>query len=246
MKIFITGATGFIGSNLVRLLVNTEHQMHCLVRNPNKGTELQTLGATIAIGDVTNKDSILRGMKGCDWVINLANIYSFWEPDRKIYTKVIVEGTRNVMECALETDVSKVVHVSTAVVYGTPADIPFTEGSPVGPVRFSEYAETKYLGELAAWELYEKKGLPLVVIYPVFMGPGDPKAFTNYILNLINHRLPLFFFNNSDITVVYVKDVAVTILKALEKENLDNTLLANLCLWLGRRGSIICCFNSFL
>ena len=62
----------------------------------------------------------------------------------------------------METGVSKVVHLSSVVVYGKAADCPFTEESPVGPVRFSEYAETKYLGDLEAWELYKKKELPLV------------------------------------------------------------------------------------
>ncbi|MDD3654783.1 MAG: NAD-dependent epimerase/dehydratase family protein [Desulfotomaculaceae bacterium] len=187
---------------------------------PDVLVPLRGKGASIAIGDVTDKPSILRGMKGCDWVINLANLYSFWEPDRQIYTKINVEGTRNVMECALETGVSKVVHVSTVAVFGKPVDIPFTEDSPVGPVRFSEYAETKYLGELAAWELYEKKGLPLVVVYPALVtGSGDPKAFGGYMFDFIKRRLPGIVFNNSILTFVYVRDVAVAILKALEKEN---------------------------
>jgi nucleoside-diphosphate-sugar epimerase len=177
MNVFITGATGFIGTHLVKRLSQTEHEMCCLVRKTSNVRVLEELGTTLVTGDVTDRDSPLEGMKGCDGVINLANIYSYWEPDKRIYTDVNVEGTRNVMEGALETGVSKVVHVSSVVTYGKPADCPFTEESPVGPVRFSEYARTKYAGDLIAWELYEKKGLPLVMIYPgAVLGPGDPKS----------------------------------------------------------------------
>ena len=144
MKTFITGGTGFIGTHVVRRLAHTEHEMVCLVRETSDVSTLEEVGATLVRGDVTNKDSMLEGMRGCDWVVNLANIYTLWEPDKRIYTEVNVGGTRNVMECALETLVSKVVHLSTMATYGKPADVPFTEESPVGPVRFSEYSETKF------------------------------------------------------------------------------------------------------
>ncbi len=69
------------------------------------------------------------------------------------------------MESALQTGISKVIHVSTAGVYGKPSESPFTEESSIGPVQFSEYFQAKYEGDLIAWELYEKKGLPLVMKY---------------------------------------------------------------------------------
>ena len=134
MRIFLTGATGFIGTHLVRRLAQTEHEMVCLVRETSDVSTLEEVGATLVRGDVTDKDSVLEGMRGCDWVANLANVYSFWEPDKRVYTEVNVEGTRNVMECALEMGVTKVVHVSTMATYGKPADVPFVEESAAGPV----------------------------------------------------------------------------------------------------------------
>jgi len=218
MKIFITGATGFIGTHLVRRLAQTEHKLYCLARKTSKVSELEKFGVAIAYGDVTDKDSLLQGMKGCDWVVNLANIYSFWEPDKRVYEKVNVDGTKNVMQCALETGISKVLHVSTAGIYGKPADSPFTEESPVGPVRFSQYFQTKYEGDLVTWEFYEKKRLPLLMVYPgAVLGPGDPKATGKYIDDLIHRRLPARVFEDSVLTWVYVKDVAEAIVKALEK-----------------------------
>ncbi len=159
-------------------------------------------------------------MKGCDWVINLANIYSFWESNNKIYNDVNVEGNRNIMECALEIGISKVVHVSTGGIYGKPTDCPFIEESPVGPVRFSEYFQTKYEGDLIAWELFDKKGLPLVVVYPcAVLGPGDTKATGKYIKDLINRRLPATIFHESVLTWVHLRDVAEVIVRAAEKED---------------------------
>jgi len=227
MKIFITGATGFIGTHVIRRLAQTGHKMFCLVRNISKVDHIKELGANIITGDVTDKESLLKGMQGCDWVVNLANLYSFWEPDRKIYTKVNIEGTRNVMESALEKGISKVVHISTAGIFGKPADCPFTEDSTVGPVQFSEYFRTKYEGDLIVWELYEKKKLPVVMVYPgAVLGPGDPKATGKYIKDLMDRKLPATVFNDSIMTFVYVKDVAETIVRAVEKvDNLGEKYL---------------------
>ncbi len=90
----------------------------------------------------------------------------------------------------------------------------------MGPVRFSQYFQTKYEGDLVAWEFYEKKRLPLLMVYPgAVLGPGDPKATGKYIDDLIHRRLPVRVFEDSVLTWVYVKDVAEAIVKALEKEN---------------------------
>jgi dihydroflavonol-4-reductase len=221
MKIFITGATGFIGTHVAELLAKTRSEMYCLVRKRTPAVEhLSALGATLVPGDVTDKASVVRGMKGCEWVIHLAGLYSFWEAKKERFKDVNVTGTRNVMESVLETGVSKVVHVSSVVVYGQPADSPFTEKSQVGPVRFSKYSQTKYEGDLIVWELHEKKGLPVVVVYPsAVVGPGDPKATGQYITNLIRRRLPATVFNTSVMTFVHVKDVAEIIVRAAEKKN---------------------------
>jgi dihydroflavonol-4-reductase len=221
MKTFITGATGFIGAHVANRLAQSKHEICCLVRKRGPAIEqLKALGANLVMGDVRDKESVLRGMNGSKWVINLAGLYSFWEPNKRVFADVNITGTRNVLECALETGVSKVVHVSTVGIYGKPADSLFTEDSQVGPVRFCEYFQTKYEGERIAWELYEKKGLPVVVVYPsAVVGPGDPKASGEYIMNLIRRRLPATVFDDAVLTFVHVRDVAEIIVRAAEKEN---------------------------
>lgn len=80
MKIFITGATGFIGTELLYQLKDTGHELSCLVRktSPNLN-KVKSMRVNVTEGDVRDKASVLRGMEGCDWVINLAGLYSFWQ-----------------------------------------------------------------------------------------------------------------------------------------------------------------------
>jgi len=219
VRVFVTGGTGFVGKPTVGRLVEEGHEARCLVRRTSRTGELEELGCELAYGDVTDKASVLAGMKGCQWVVNLANVYSFWEPDRRIYRRVNVMGTRNVMEAALEASVSKVAHVSTLVVWGNTPDAPFTEESPVGTRRFTEYAQSKYEGDEVVWDLYRQKGLPVVVLYPgAVLGAGDPKATGQYVRDLIERRVPARIFEDSAFTFVHVDDVAEAIVRALRKE----------------------------
>jgi dihydroflavonol-4-reductase len=228
MKVFITGGTGFIGRQLVRRMARTEHEIYCLARKTSSTAELEKLGAKIVFGDVQDKDSLLQGMQGCDWLFNLANLYSLWEPVKSAYRNVNVIGTQNVMECALQAGLSKVVHVSSVAIYGKPSDSPFSEESAVGPVRFSEYAQTKYEGDLIAWKLFQEKKLPLVMIFPAaVLGGGDISLAGQSIDRLVRRRLPARSFNRKIVTYVHVNDVAEVILKAAQKpDNIGEKYIA--------------------
>ena len=218
MRIFVTGATGFIGSHLVKRLSKTGHELYCLVRKTSDVIKLKELNVNLVVGDLTDKNSMLAGMAGCDWLAHLAGAYEFWYRDKKVYADVNITGMRNVMESALESGIKKVVSVSTAAVYGN-AKWPITEETPVGDYRASEYARTKYEGELLAWEMYERDKLPLVVIYPgAVIGPDDPKAAGRYIKNFAQGKMPAQVLTDKLFPFVHVKDVCEALLKALEKD----------------------------
>lgn len=220
MKIFITGSTGFIGKHTVELLAKSNHKLTLLIRKTSDTSFLKNQDVSISFGDITEKQSIAEGMKDCDSVINIAGHYTFWEPDKKIYREINVKGTQNVMEGALEAGIKKIIHISTAGIYGNTKDKPFNEESTVGTIQYSEYFKTKYEGDKIAWDLFEKKGLPLVVVYPVaVLGPGDTKASGQYLYDLVNRKLPATIFNDHTFSFVYIKDVAQAIVNALEKEN---------------------------
>jgi dihydroflavonol-4-reductase len=218
MRVFVTGGTGFIGGHLVRRLAHTGHEMTCLVRAASRGEALGRRGARIVVGDVTDPVALGRGMAGCDAVVHLANVYSFWEADPRVYERVNVRGTAQVMKAAFLTGVGKVVHLSTCEVFGYGADAPFTEETPVGPRRDSRYARSKFAGERIAWG-WERRGLPLVVLYPgAVLGRGDTKPTGRYIRDLARGRIPFLVYPDTVLTVVHVRDVVEAIVQALERE----------------------------
>ncbi len=218
MKVFVTGGTGFIGTQVVRRLAKDGHQLYCLARSTSQTDALRRMGAEIVFGDVTDRPSLLEGMKGCDWVANLANFFEFWTSNRRIYRDMNVTGTRNVMEAAVETGASKVLHVSTMAIFGN-AKWPVSENSELGENCASEYARTKREGDQVAWDLYRQQNLPLVMIYPgAVLGPGDRKAAGRYIGKLARGKMPAQVFTDSVFPWVHVRDVAEAIVLALEKK----------------------------
>lgn len=218
MKVFVTGATGFIGNHLVQRLVSEGHEVRCLVRLGRKTRLLDNLRVQRVYGDVNNRAALREGMRGCDWLFHLANLYSMWEPDHSCFSRVNIDGTRDVLEIALESRVKKVVYVSTVAVFGKPKEDPFDETCRPGPKLFSEYARTKAAANQIAWDLYAQQGLPLVVLYPgIVLGAGDEKASGHYIQDIIHRRVPSTIFHNSYATYVYVGDVVEAMLRAAEK-----------------------------
>lgn len=216
MRVFVTGGTGFIGGHVVRLLAERGHEQRCLARNPDKVDAARAAGATIVAGDITDKASLVEGMRGCDAVVNIANLYEFWVPDPRAYALVNVEGTRNVMETALDCGVTKVVHVSTAGVWGNAA-WPVTENSPPGPRCAGAYVRSKRAGDEVAWQLAESRQLPLLMVYPgAVLGPDDPKAAGRYVRNVVRGALPVQVLTGSMFPFVHVRDVAQGIVRALE------------------------------
>jgi dihydroflavonol-4-reductase len=219
MNVFVTGATGFIGRHLMQLLAQTDHRVSCLVRRTSDIGRLEALGAVPVMGDLRDKGSLLKGMEGCDWVLNVAARISFWERDGRIYTDVNFHGTRNIMEAVLETGVAKVVHVSAAGVLGKSGSRPVTEEGLTDLPEVNDYIRSKAAGERIAWELCREKALPIVVVYPVGVtGAGDDRGLGPYVRNLVKRRMPFGAFGDSVLTFVHVRDVAEAILRAAEKE----------------------------
>jgi dihydroflavonol-4-reductase len=206
MRVLVTGSTGFIGGHLIRRLAGTPHDLRCLVRDPagRPAHALACRGAEIVAGDVTDPQSVRRAVAGCDAVIHLANIYSFWERDPRVYEAVNVAGTAHVMEAALAAGVSKVVHLST---------VEALEPAP----RDTRYARSKYAGEQRAWAAAQR-GLPLVVLYPgAVLGRGDRKPTGRYIRDLARRHLPFTLCTDTVLTFVHVRDVVEAIVRALER-----------------------------
>lgn len=218
MRVFVTGATGFIGTEFVRRLASTPHEVRCLARPQSRVSAIEALGATAVRGDVTDPASIARGVEGCDWVVHLANVYEFWLADRTAFDRVNIEGTRHVMEAALAAGVSKAVHVSSVVAYGD-ATGTVTERTAFGPRAHGDYGRTKRAAEQLALDYFTTHRLPVVIIAPgAVLGAGDPKATGRYVADLVRGRVPAQLWPDAPFPFVHVRDVAEAILLALEKD----------------------------
>jgi dihydroflavonol-4-reductase len=127
MKVFVTGATGFIGSEVARRLRARGDHVRALVRNPAKAAELQAIGCELVAGELDDLAAIRSGMEGCDAVIHGAAIYEVGIPKsrRPAMYEANVKGTENVLRAALDLKVAKVVYVSTVNAFGN------TEGQVV-------------------------------------------------------------------------------------------------------------------
>ena len=217
MKLFITGGTGFLGGHLIRRVARGPHGARCLARDARRLEWAREAGFEVCEGDITDPVSLREGMDGCDAVLNLASVNTHWEPDPGIYRRVNVDGTRNVLQTALDARVERVVNVSTALVFGKPAETPFTERSAFGPARFSAYARSKLAADRIAERMCIEQGLPLVTVYPGgVVGPGNTKQTSEYITALLEGRLPGVIFPNASHTYVDVGDVAEIVVRAAE------------------------------
>ncbi len=175
MKVLVTGATGFLGANLVHHLVKRGDQVRILKRRKTPLTLLEGLPVEIVEGNLTDYDSVLAASKGVEGIYHVAGLISYWRPRRVRQHQVNVEGARFVVEAALRSGVRRVVHTSSIVAIGFRTDSqPADEETRWnwGPYDIY-YSTTKYLGEREALKAVER-GLEVVVVNPALIfGPRD-------------------------------------------------------------------------
>src|SRR5690349_7077170 len=120
MKCFVTGASGFIGSNLVHELVRRGHQVKALVRGGSDRRGLRGADFEPVEGDLSQGDDWQAGLRGCDWCFHAAASYHLWLPDYRPMYAANVDGTRNVLTAAARAGVSRIVYTSTVGCIGLP------------------------------------------------------------------------------------------------------------------------------
>jgi dihydroflavonol-4-reductase len=203
----VTGGTGFIGGHLIKRLLLDGASVRALVRDSSKAEELKKLGVEIIIGDVTDKTSIRGIMKGCDAFYHLGNVSRWWLPDKKLYYKINIEGTKNVMIEALKEGVGKVVYTSSLAAIRQPKGEIATEEREHKRDFESHYGRSKFLAERVVLRIHREYGLPVVILNPgVVIGPEDLKTFGRTIIDFLNGRLEAMLFEDSMIPLVYIDD----------------------------------------
>ncbi len=127
MKIFITGASGYLGNKLAHTLAGMDNEVHALVRSATAEQLLQHPNITVFKGDILQKESLMTAMKGCKQVYHTAAKVGVWAKYPSVFYEVNVEGTRNVLDAALESGVEKIVFTSSCGVIGPTHDKPLRE-----------------------------------------------------------------------------------------------------------------------
>ena len=191
MKVLVTGGTGFTGSHLTRRLLARGHKVVVIDNQPGLfHDELKGLGAEIHLGSVTDRDLVRRATEGCEVVHHVAAMFRKVNLPKRVYWDVNVEGTRRLLEAALEFKVRKFVNCSTCGVHGHIRGESADENAPIAPEDYYQY--TKYEGEKVVPEFVEK-GLRVVTLRPTAIyGPGDPERF-HMLFKMVNTGKFLMF-----------------------------------------------------
>ena len=227
MKCFVTGASGFVGANLVHELNARGHQVRALLRpgadeRGLAGAEFQRI-----TGDVLDPQLLEREMRGCDWCFHVAASYHLWLPDYRPMYAANVDGTRHVLTAAARAGCARIVYTSTVGCIGLPkADAagqftPTDEATPVAEAQMSNpYKLSKWRAEVVARELVGQ-GLPITIVNPSApVGPGDvkPTPTGQIIVDYLNRRLPAYL--DTGLNWIHVRDVAIGHILAAEKGRL--------------------------
>ncbi len=219
MKAFLTGATGFVGGHLLRALERAGRDVTCLVRPSSDRRNLGASAAQVVVGDLLRPEGYRPALSEVDEVYHCAADYRLFAQRPEAIYRANVEGTRRLLEAALDASVSRVVYTSSVGALGLHAD-----GSPARettPVRFQDmighYKRSKFLAERVAEEL-AGRGLPVVIVNPSTpVGEGDlkPTATGRIVLDFLNRKTPAYV--DTGLNFVDVRDVAAGHLLAAER-----------------------------
>lgn len=191
MRYAITGATGFIGGHVARLLLERDDEVVAIVRDPARAADLADLGADLVRGDVTEKASMRSAIDGADGVFHLAAWYDVGTDDTAA-ERVNVQGTRNVLELVEEMDVSKAVYTSTLAVNSDTHGQVVDETYRYDGSHLSTYDRTKWQAHYEVAVPMMDAGLPLTVVMPgVTYGAGDTSPMRAVWEGFLTRSLPM-------------------------------------------------------
>ena len=223
MEILVTGATGFLGRYLVSALLERGETVRAVALPIEDTKWLEERGVAIYPGDLRDRSTLVEPMQGVEGVFHLAAMTRVWRPMQE-YRAVNVEGTRNLCNEALKVGVRRLVHVSSAVIYGLGIGRPASEDLPLAPIR-EPYSWTKAEGDLLVQKMAEEDQLPAVIIRPgTVFGVGDSLNFGRIADRLLAGKGLIVGSGNNALTFVYVTDVINGMLLAFDHEDADGEI----------------------
>jgi dihydroflavonol-4-reductase len=210
MKVLVTGGSGFVGSHLVRRLLERNSEVRCLVRASSRLDNLNNLPVEFATGDLRDVESIKQAVRGANIVYHCAADYRLWCADPREMYESNVSGSRNVMQAAFDEGIERVVYTSTVGALGlnddgTPAD----EQTPVSvDDMIGHYKRSKFLAEAEVRE-WAARGLPVVIVNPSTpVGEFDikPTPTGKIIVDFLKGKM--FGYVDTGMNLIDVRDCA--------------------------------------
>jgi dihydroflavonol-4-reductase len=254
-KVLVTGAAGFVGSAVVHALVGSGFSVRALLRSTSRRCNLEDLDIEVALGDMREEASVRDAMRGVRYLFHVAADYRLWARDKQEILRTNRDGTKILMQAALDAGVERIVYTSSV------ATLAFAPGG--GPAdesrRMSEcdaigaYKRSKIAAERVVESMISRDGLPAVIVHPSTpIGPRDqkPTPTGRIIIEAAMGRMPGFV--DTGLNLVHVDDVAYGHLAALRKGRLGEhyilggqdvllrSLLADIALLSGRRPPAFC------
>ncbi len=220
MKAFVTGATGFVGSSLVRLLLKDGFEVGALVRKNSNLENLKGLNIKKIEGDLRDRYSLEKALLGYDYLFHVAADYRLWVPNPKEIYNNNVQGTKNIMLSAIKAGIKRAVYTSSVATLGLNKDgSPANEETPVSlNDMIGHYKRSKFLAEQAVMEIVEKKGFDVVIVNPSTpVGPRDikPTPTGRMILEAAQGKMPAYV--DTGLNIVHVDDVSKGHILALKR-----------------------------
>jgi dihydroflavonol-4-reductase len=237
--VVVTGATGFVGSAIVRALLAAGYPVRAMCRTTSPRDNLARLAIDIVEGDICDNDAVARAMDGARYVVHAAADYRLWARDPGAIMQTNVVGTRTVMEAALRAGIERIVYTSSVATLalrpgGEAADetVPLAEAAAVGA-----YKRSKVVAERLVDAMIAHDALPAVIVNPSTpIGPRDikPTPTGRIIVEAACGRMPGFV--ETGLNLAHVDDVAAGHVAALARGNVgeryilggENVLLVNM------------------
>jgi dihydroflavonol-4-reductase len=218
MRVFVTGATGFIGSHVARALAARGDTVRCLCRRTSQRADLDGLPLDWILGDLNDRESLRRAMTGAEVVYHCAADYRLYARDPREIYRSNVDGTRNVLELAAELGVERIVYTSSVGTLALEGNRPANENAR-GQLEHmvGDYKRSKFLAERLV-ETWIDRGLPVVMVSPSTpVGERDtkPTPTGKIIVDFLKGRLPAYV--DTGLNLVDVRDVALGHLLAAER-----------------------------
>src|SRR5215469_459023 len=219
MKAFVTGATGFLGFHVARVLADQGADLRLLVRPTSNLKNLQGLNAETAVGDLRDPASLETAISGCDTVFHVAADYRLWVRDPNEMYRSNVDGTRALLEAAKNNSVQRVVYTSSVATIGFTSDgRPADEESPVSLAdMLGHYKRSKYMAEQVAMEA-GRRGMQVITVNPTTpIGEQDvkPTPTGRIVVDFLKRKFPAYV--DTGLNLVDVRECARGHVAALEK-----------------------------